>query len=99
METKLTYEDLQAELSAAISEQEKEVEEFGNYLEQQFRLEQMSPGEPGDRQVGRDFERAEEHLQRLYSYSGSLAERESRGVPLDHPREDAFVEELMEVLD
>lgn len=99
METKLAYEDLQAELSAAISKQEKEVEEFGNYLERQFQSGRMSPGEPADRQVGLDFERAEEHLQRLYSYSEDLAERKSRGVPLGHPREDAFLEELLEVLD
>ena len=99
MEMQLTYEGLQAELSAATSKQEKEVEEFGNYLERQFQSGQMSPGEPADRQMIRDLGSAEEHLQRLYSYSGSLAERESRGVPLDHPRENAFVEELLEVLD
>lgn len=99
VETKLAYEDLQAELSAAISKQEREVEEFGNYLERQFQSGQMNPGEPGDRQVGLDFERTEDHLQRLYSYSEDLDKRKSQGVPLGHPREDAFVEELLDLLD
>ena len=95
----MTYGSLRAELDAATSKQEKEVEEFGNYLEQQFQSGQMSPGEPADRQMGRDLECAEEHLQRLCGYSEDLAERKSRGVPLGHPREDAFVEELLDVLD
>ena len=95
----VTYESLGAELTAAIEKQQREVEEFGRYLKRQFESGRMSPGEPAHRTMAGDYERAEEHLQRLYSRAEDLYDRQERGVPLGHPRDDVFVEELLEIID
>ena len=95
----VTYESFGAELTAAIEKQQREVEEFGRYLQRQFESGRMSPGEPGHRTIAGDYERAEEYLQRLYSCAEDLYDRQEQCVPLGHPRDDVFVEELLAMID
>lgn len=82
-----------------MGDQERYVEDYGTDLEREFAAGRMSPGEPGDRATGLDFEQAQDHLESLRGCAAGLAERGRLGVPLGHPRDDAFVEELLEVLD
>lgn len=58
--------------------------------------------EPAFWHDGEELERVSEHLTILYGCAEDLADRERRsedGAALGDPREDAFVEDLLEVLD
>ena len=95
----LTYEGLRTDLNRAIEQQEKEVEEFGQYLHREFETGQMSPGEPGDRYVAQGLEHEEERLFRLRDWARGLDEREEQGLRLaSEPGEDWNVEQLLDMI-
>ena len=93
----LTYEGLRRDLNREI--EKKEVAESGQYLERQFESGRMSPGEPANRHTAHEYDRGKERLLRLRDWSRDLDEREERGVPLGHPQDDVFVEQLLEMIE
>lgn len=96
----LTYEGLQADIVRAISKQETTVHGMRDELEAEIRnIKGACCGEPYFAQEGQDYERADDYLQMLYGLSEDLDDREAQGVPLGHPRDDVFVDDLLQTID
>lgn len=98
-ETELTYESLWADLNRAIEEQENVVREWERGMEAEVRSTNGAcHGEPAFRHEGADLERASDHPRALRACAEDLRRREERGIPIGYPRNDAFVERLVELI-